>query len=180
MIFLLTVTISQYTIRIRQDGFVESNKAKNLMPTIRNKTVRSKLIERLKKLSTDKKPTWGKMNVHQMVSHLVQAGDLPFSDSLPDKSNFFSRTFIKPLILYVLPMPKDVKTSPEMDQQEKGREPQEFNADIDRVIHSINRLGDLPVDQDCKHHPFFGKMSAKEWAVIAHKHIDHHLKQFGA
>ena len=29
------------------------------------------------------------MNVTQMVSHLVQAGDLPFTVSLPDKSSFF-------------------------------------------------------------------------------------------
>ena len=119
------------------------------------------------------------MNVTQMVSHLVQAGDLPFTVSLPDKSSFFSRTFIKPLILYVLPMPKEVKTSPEMNQQESGRKPLEFNADKTMVIDSINKLGSLLVDHDCKHHPFFGKMSAKEWAILAHKHIDHHLRQFG-
>ncbi|MBK8465425.1 MAG: DUF1569 domain-containing protein [Chloracidobacterium sp.] len=149
------------------------------MPTIRNQTERTKLIERLNKLTGEEKAAWGKMNVNQMVSHLVQAGDLPFSASLSDKSTFFSRTFIKPLILYVLPMPKEVKTSPEMNQQESGRKPLEFDVDKGLVIDLINRLGDLPVDHDCKYHPFFGKMNAKEWAVIAYKHIDHHLKQFG-
>ncbi len=28
-------------------------------------------------------------------------------------------------------------------------------------------------------HPFFGKMSSQEWAVLGDKHLDHHLKQFG-
>ncbi len=149
------------------------------MPTIRNQSDRENLIERLKRLSGDENPAWGKMNVNQMVSHLVQAGELPFLASLPDKSNFFSRTFIKPLILYVLPMPKEVKTSPEMNQQENGRKPLDFDVDKSLVIDSINKIGDLPVDHECKYHPFFGKMNAKEWAVIAHKHIDHHLKQFG-
>lgn len=149
------------------------------MPTIRNSDVKANLLGRLNKLTGEEKPAWGKMNVNQMMSHLVQTGELPFSVSLPDKSNFFSSTLLKPLVLYVLPMPKDVKTSPEMDQQEYGRKPLEFNVDRRLAIDSINKLAELPVDQDCKHHPFFGKLSAKEWAVIAHKHIDHHLKQFG-
>lgn len=119
------------------------------------------------------------MSVNQMMSHLVQAGELPFSVSLPDKSNLFSRILIKPLILYVLPMPKDVKTSPEFNQRQNGQKPLEFDVDKALVIDSINKIADLPIGQDCKHHPFFGKMTAKEWAVIAHKHISHHLKQFG-
>lgn len=149
------------------------------MPTIRDQKDRANLIERLNKLTGHESPAWGKMNVNQMVSHLVQAGELPFSVSLPDRSNFFSRTFIKPLILYVLPMPKEVKTSPEMNQQENGRKPLDLIMDKSLVIDSINKIGDLPVEHDCKHHPFFGKMNAKGWAVLAHKHIDHHLKQFG-
>jgi hypothetical protein len=150
------------------------------MPTIRNETERNRLIERLNKLTGEEKPQWGKMSINQMMSHLVQTGELPFEASLADRSNFLSRTLLKPLVLYVLPMPKDVKTSPEMSQLEKGRKPTEFEADRSLAIDAINKIGDLAADHDCKYHPFFGKMSAKEWAVIAHKHIDHHLKQFGA
>ena len=149
------------------------------MPTIRNQTEKSLLIERLNRLTGEEKPLWGKMNVNQMMSHLVQTADLPFNVTLKDRSNFFSRTLLKPLILYVLPMPKEVKTPPEMNQKENGRHPQEFEADKTLVINAVHALPSLADDHDCKHHPFFGKMSAKEWAVIAHKHIDHHLKQFG-
>lgn len=149
------------------------------MKTLRNEANRANLIERLNKLAGDEKPLWGKMTVNQMISHLVQAAELPFKATLPDKSNFISRTFIKPLILYVLPMPKEVKTSREFNQQEDGRKPQEFLADRQIVIDSINQLGSLSLDHECLGHPMFGKMTAKEWALIAHKHIDHHLKQFG-
>ena len=119
------------------------------------------------------------MNVKQMVSHLVQTGTLPFEETLPDKSNFLSRTVIKPLVLYVLPMPKEVKTSPEMDQQEKGRAPGDFHEDKRLVVESIERLASLGESAACKHHPFFGKMTPKHWGILAHKHMDHHLKQFG-
>ena len=149
------------------------------MNSIRNEADRAKIIERMRKLNGDEVPLWGKMTVGQMMSHLVQAGELPFVESVPDRSNFMSRTFLKPLVLYVLPMPKEVTTSSEMNQQENGRCPQEFEADKREAIEGINKVGTLPVGQECLSHPFFGKMSAKEWAVIAHKHTDHHLKQFG-
>ena len=118
------------------------------------------------------------MSVEQMLSHLVQAAELPFVASVPDRSSLFSR-LAKPLVLYLLPMPKEVKTSAEMDQQQDGRKPEGLEADRARIIGEIERLGTLPVEHECLYHPFFGKMSAKEWAVIGHKHIDHHLRQFG-
>ena len=149
------------------------------MKTIRNETDRAKLIERLNKLTGNETPVWGKMNVNQMMSHLVQGGELPFVASVPDRSTFMSRTIIKPLILYVLPMPKEVKISAEMDQQQKGRKPLGFETDRAVLIESMKKLGELSVDHKCLDHPFFGKMSAKDWANIAYKHIDHHLKQFG-
>lgn len=149
------------------------------MKTIRDEANRSSLIGRVNRLTGDETPLWGKMNVNQMMSHLVQAGELPFAASLPDRSTFVSRTFIKPLILYVLPMPKKVKTSAEMNQQENGRKPEEFVADRSSVIDSIKKLGGVPVDHECSYHPMFGKMSSNEWALIVHKHVDHHLKQFG-
>jgi hypothetical protein len=137
------------------------------MRTIRNRSDREDLIRRINNLTGKEKAAWGRMNINQMVSHLVQAGELPFSESLPDRSSFFSRTIVKPLILYVLPMPKEVKTSPEMNQQENGRKPLEFYSDRDLVIEAINKLADLPVDHDCKYHPFFGKMNTKESLPIS-------------
>lgn len=148
------------------------------MKTLRDEKCRAELVGRLNRLTTDSKPVWGRMSVDQMLSHLVQAAELPFEESKVNHSNIFSR-MAKPLLLYVLPMPKEIKTSAEMDQQQNGRKPAGFVEDRARVIEEIDRLGTLPIDHECFHHPFFGKMSAKEWAVIGHKHIDHHLRQFG-
>jgi hypothetical protein len=149
------------------------------MKTLRDETCRRALISRVEKLKGDEKPVWGKMNLEQMLSHLVQTGDLPFESTVGDASNFMSRTILKPLVLYVLPIPKEVKVSPEMDQQQKGRTPMGFEVDKANVVASIERLGCLSEDHDCLGHPFFGKMSPKQWGVLAHKHIDHHLRQFG-
>jgi hypothetical protein len=150
------------------------------MKTIRDEKCRGDLIARLDKLTGEEKPGWGMMSVEQMLSHLVQTGDLPFESSVPDQSNFMSRNVIKPLMLYLLPMPKEIKTSPQMDQQQEGRKPLGFAVDKPKVVGSIERLGTLPLDHDCLGHPFFGKMSTGQWCVLAYKHIDHHLRQFGA
>lgn len=149
------------------------------MKTIRDEKCREELIERLNSLSRDAKPAWGRMSVDQMLSHLVQSGDLPFVSQSPDRSNWLSRTVVKPLVLYVLPVPKEVKTSREMDQQQDGRQPVDFEMDKADVIRAITKLGGLPPDYKCLDHPFFGKMSPKQWGMLAHKHIDHHLRQFG-
>ena len=150
------------------------------MKSVRDEKCRADLIERIGKLTSGAAPVWGKMNVDQMLSHLVQSGELPFVATCADRSNFMSRNVIKPLVLYVLPMPKEVKTSADMDQQQDGRRPLGFDVDKAKVITLINKLGKLPDDEDCLPHPFFGKLSVKHWSMISYKHIDHHLRQFGA
>ena len=149
------------------------------MKTLRDEKCRTSLIARVNALSVDCKPSWGKMNVEQMVSHLVQAGELPFVTSVPDRSSFLSRNVIKHLVLYVLPIPKEVKTSAEMDQQQAGRKPLGLETDKSNLVDAINKLGELSIDYKCLSHPFFGKLSAKQWGMLGHKHIDHHLRQFG-
>lgn len=149
------------------------------MKTLRDEKCRNDLIDRISKLTPETKATWGKMSVEQMLSHLVHSNQLPFVATVPDVSNFMSRTVVKKLVLYVLPMPKEIKTSPEMDQQQKGRRPLGFDTDKANLIESINKVGTLASDYECLGHPFFGKLTPKEWGMIGHKHIDHHLRQFG-
>ncbi len=151
-----------------------------IMKTIRNENDRAEMIRRLNGLDSGAQPLWGKMNVEQMLSHLAQTSEWPFVRTVPDRSNLFSRTIIKPLVIYLLPMPKDVKMPREVDQLQDGRPPKGFDEDRALVIEAIKRLGTLSETHDCREHPFFGRLSAKQWALIAHKHIDHHLRQFGA
>jgi len=151
------------------------------MKTVRNEASRNDLIRRLNQLDREVKPLWGKMNVEQMLSHLVQTAEWPFVDSgVPDRSNLFTRTIVKPLVIYVLPMPKEVKLPAEADQLQNGRPPQGLEADRKLVIEALHKLGTLPKTHDCREHPYFGKLTPNQWALIAHKHIDHHLRQFGA
>src|SRR5690349_11338338 len=123
------------------------------MKTIRDEKCRTELLDRLNKVTPESKALWGRMSADQMMSHLVQAGELPFNSEIPDMSTFMSRTFIKPLVLYVLPMPKEIKTNAQMDQQQDGRKPVDFETDRAKMIELVNRLATLPADHDCSYHP---------------------------
>ena len=149
------------------------------MKSLRDEICRNEMIDRINSLSPSAMAVWGKMNVEQMLSHLVQGNDLPFNATVPDRSSVLSTKVLKPLVLYVVPVPREVKTAPQMDQQQEGRKPLGFEVDRANLIESINRVGTLPLDHKCLSHPFFGKMNAKQWARLAYKHIDHHLRQFG-
>jgi len=51
---------------------------------------------------------------------------------------------------------------------------------INRTIDATDRFTAGGLGK-CTTHPhcFFGKMTPMEWATLAYKHMDHHLRQFG-
>ena len=46
------------------------------------------------------------------------------------------------------------------------------------VMREFQSLGEHGCDGHV--HSFFGTMSGAEWGVLQYKHLDHHLRQFGA
>ena len=60
------------------------------------------------------------------------------------------------------------------DQRDIFLERERLSLLIDRFVNG-GRAG-------CsKHpHPFFGTLTPDEWAILMYKHLDHHLRQFGA
>jgi len=147
--------------------------------TLRDEKRRDELVARINALTPDAAARWGRMSVVQMLSHLVQSGELPFVASVPDRSNWASRMLLKPLVLYVLPIPKNVPTARALDQAQAGTAPADFEADRRELLASIERMCALGEDFDWAAHPTFGKMNRRQWGLLAHKHLDHHLKQFG-
>ncbi len=54
-----------------------------------------------------------------------------------------------------------------------------FEKEKRQLIDMIKRFTSTADPHIVQQHPFFGKMSGNEWAVLAYKHLDHHLRQFG-
>jgi len=146
------------------------------MPSLRDQSTRSVIVQRLHRLVPSTKAKWGKFDASRMLCHLndsidVALGEIP-SHSLNRKP--FQRFPLKHLAMYVVPFPKGFPAPPEMLSTEPGS----FEADRQRLFSLIERLAAAPKAKG-PDHPLFGPLTMDEWNALHWKHIDHHLKQFG-
>lgn len=142
---------------------------------------RIEIVSRINRLSPEAKGLWGKMNANQMLCHCTDGlrGCLGELDNLNDQSNFLTRSLVKWLVLYAMPIPKDVPTSKRVDQMRDGTKPADFETDRQILLAFIEKVSTRPSDFAWSPHFKFGVLSRKQWGILCYKHIDHHLKQFG-
>jgi hypothetical protein len=150
------------------------------MNTLFDPAKRAELVNRINKLTPESKPAWGKFSVNDMLCHCADGIKMATGErEVKEKSNFLFRNVVKPLVIYVLPMPKGAPTADEINPAMSGTKPSEFEADRRALLDSIEYLCSLPANHKWANHAAFGKLSHKQWGLLHHKHIDHHLKQFG-
>lgn len=149
------------------------------MPTLRDDSTLQSLIERINKLTPETRPLWGRFDVVSMLAHCNEGmrmgtGELKIAFK-------FSPAAVQPLkwlILNVFPLPKGVKTAPEL-LRDVTPEAEVFEHERRALIEHISTFCDRPDDKPRPVHPAFGRLSRKAWDALAAKHIDHHLRQFG-
>lgn len=135
---------------------------------------------RLQTLRPDSQRQWGTMKVAQAVGHCAIGLEMAVGDSRP-KRMFIGR-IIGPLIKRLAirnddPIRRNSPTAPDLvvaDERELDHERQRLSTLIDRFAAAG------PAGCTTYPHAFFGRMTPQEWSVLAYKHLDHHLRQFGA
>ncbi len=142
---------------------------------------REKILSRINCLQPDAKAQWGRMNCNQAICHLTdQLRGALGEREWADQNKFIKKTLIKWLALYVIQIPKNVPTMPEADQFKDGTKPTDFENDRATLMAYIEKFAGAPEDFRWSPHAAFGKMNRKEWNILTYKHLDHHLRQFGA
>lgn len=141
---------------------------------------RARLESRLNSLTADAEPKWGKMNAAQMCCHLSDSirtaiGEKPCADV----SSFASRAVLRPLAVHVLPVPKNLPTLPELDRDKLGTAATDLESDRATLLSLMDKMCALGDGHAWAAHGKFGPLTRKEWGLLAYKHFDHHLKQFG-
>lgn len=135
-------------------------------------------LEILRRIDTvkDAPPLWGKMSAGRMLRHLAQSMAMATGELAVKPKKLPLRYFpLKQLAIYVLPFAKGLPTAPELLEGE-CESVDAARADLHKAIDSfVSRKDSLAAE-----HPAFGKMSTRDWGVLALRHIDHHLRQFGA
>jgi hypothetical protein len=146
------------------------------MKTLYNERRRREIHDRLRRLTPDKVPQWGKFDAPRMVVHCADAICMALG-RLPTKSKNtpLRRAPLKQLFVYWMPWPKGVPTAPEL----LARTPADWSAEVERLTQLIDEAGTVPHGHDWGEHPAFGRMSHRAWGVLGYRHLDHHFRQFG-
>lgn len=152
------------------------------MKTLARDQCKAELVRRLRTVRPDSARRWGRMSASQMVCHLsdgcrMMTGVKPVSDA----TGRLQRTLVKWIAVY-LPFrwPAGILTRPEIDQQVAGTRPVDFATDVAELEALLEFITTREKGFDWPAHPIFGKMSGAAWLRWAYRHMDHHLRQFGA
>jgi hypothetical protein len=148
---------------------------------IKRKFLEDQFISLTQKIDPSASPRWGKMNAQQMVEHVsvffrVSAGKLKFPLATPQELLPKYRAFLlsekefrentKAPVLPEEPLPLRYAT---MD---------EAIIDLEKQVNNFFKYFEDDLEKKTLH-PAFGELNFEEWVQLHHKHVKHHLKQFG-
>ena len=135
---------------------------------------------RFRGLRADAPRRWGTMTASQMVAHCAIASEMAVGDLLLPRApiGYLFGRIVKPLALgNDKPFRPNSPTARELVV--KG-EPA-IDVERERLLALLDRFAAAgPAGCTTHPHAFFGKLTPDEWAVLMYKHLDHHLRQFGA
>jgi hypothetical protein len=151
---------------------------KSPVSTLANPAAKVVLRDRVTRLTPTSQRRWGRMNVHQMVCHLSDGFRMATGERPPKSiDNIFTRTFVRYVALHSpLKWPQGVRTLPEVDQEIGGTKPSDWIIDHTELLRQMDTF----TPKEGSPHPIFGPLSTSEWNVWGFRHVDHHLRQFGA
>lgn len=92
------------------------------------------------------------------------------------KPNWLVRTFFKKAMYSDKPWRKNLPTVPQF----KEIEPKDFTEEKERLEHLLSEFAKQRDKTDWQPHPTFGSLTKEQWGKMQYKHLDHHLRQFGA
>ena len=139
----------------------------------------AEVVARIQSLRVGAKAQWGKMDAAQMLAHCqtamrVATGDLKLKRSL--FGLLFGR-LAKKSLTRPEPFKRGLPTAPEF----VVRDARDFTGEQRGLVELVQRFGQRgPAGLTREQHPFFGPLTAEEWDLLQWKHLDHHLRQFGA
>ena len=136
-------------------------------------------VSRIEALQPSVSRQWGKMTPAQMLEHSARALEMAIGRG-PQKQAWIGKLIgwaVKKNFVGEKPLGKNSPTDPRLIIDDEP----DFTAAKHRLLGLMREFqskGEAGCDGNM--HSFFGRMSGAEWGVMQYKHLDHHLRQFGA
>lgn len=141
----------------------------------------SALVQRIENLAPANQRQWGKMNAVQMLAHCNKSMETVMGKHSM-KRVFIGKlmgSFWKPMVLGKKPFGKNSPTDKSYIFTNTNE--LDFEKEKSKLVDSVNEFFTGGASKCTTHpHPFFGSFTPEQWAVFQWKHLDHHLRQFGA
>jgi hypothetical protein len=147
------------------------------MKNLFDATTAEEVKQRIARLRPDSPRQWGTMSPGQAAAHCSAGIELATGERKPPRNATFwvLGWIIKPIVLgNDSPMRRN---SPTMIAVEDDRN---LDVERERLLSLVERFVAAGPEVCTTHpHSFFGRLTPMEWAILAYKHLDHHLRQFG-
>ena len=137
------------------------------------------VLSRIDKLHPATQRQWGKMDVAQMMAHCAAALDMATGELILPRmliGRLIGR-FVKPIYSNDKPFSRGNPTDPKLVVADS----RDFAFEREQLKVKIRQFHEGGEAKCTRHpHPFFGALTPREWGTGMYKHLDHHLRQFGA
>ncbi len=145
------------------------------MKSLFKETVHQEIEERIKRLSNNSTPIWGKMEVSQMFFHCQFPLKIALQKEHPElKPNLLAKLFFKKAMYNDKPWKKNLPTHAKL----KVADSKDFEKEKEQLLTLISEFSNQRDKKDWDPHPMFGKFTYDQWGKMQYKHLDHHLNQF--
>lgn len=147
------------------------------MPMMHDNAFRESLGARLKSLRSDAERRWGKMTADQMVWHVGDGLEMALGTRPYTSGKFppLPKGVLKFAVLN-LPWPRGAPTLDGLVATKRY----DFEAERARCLRLLDEIGKKDLQSAWPAHPAFGPVDGRFHSRLQAKHVDHHLKQFGA
>ena len=149
------------------------------MKTLFDASDRAEMLRRIERVQPDSRAQWGKMNASQMLAHCqaplrVASGEVKLPRSF---LGVVLGRLVKKKATGPVPYDRNLPTHKSFII----RDARDHAVERDRLIALVRAHGEGGAQKlTSAPHPFFGRMSVEQWQNLMWKHLDHHLRQFGA
>lgn len=139
----------------------------------------AEVVARIESLQPASQRQWGKMDVAQMMAHCSITMDIA-SGRLKPPRIFIGRLiapFFKSIYTNEKPFSKNSPTGKELIVADQ----RDFASEREQLKVKVRQFSEGGEAGCTRHpHPFFGPLTPHAWSRGMYKHLDHHLRQFGA
>jgi hypothetical protein len=151
---------------------------KNLFDPVLVEETRRRIAE----LATGGERQWGTMTLVQALAHCTSGLDMAMGTVRTKRAPFpatLLAVLIKPLVFRDdKPMRRNSPLSPELFMADPASN--DLEREQARLLAAIDNFASNGAARcSTSLHPFFGKLTPEQWAILMYKHVDHHLRQFG-